>query len=504
MWVQKLKPLSLFLRPLKDSAALRLYNMDCIAKKLNLIVAFSSSPRSTFAIGKNNTIPWKISEDLCRFKQLTEGHVVVMGRTTFESMGSKPLPNRINYVITSHGEDIEFRHSNLKVGTLEHVINWLVQHEKRTDEIWVIGGERVYEHFAPYAQYIYTTHVEKEVPNADVFFPIESLRTYEIHEFGERLYSDNENCSYRYVTYKNCFRGTNHHEGVYLNLVKDIMRDGSSRSDRTQVGTLSVFSRQIRFDISKTVPFLTTKQLAWKAVLKELVWFLKGSTDSKELEKQGVNIWKGNTSREFLDKRGLTDYREGDLGPMYFYQIYHWGAPYEGCDADYEGKGYDQMENLLKGLIDDPYSRRHLLTTYNPADVKASVLAPCHGVSIMFYVETHEDSVSPELSCHVVIRSSDVALGLPFNIASYTALTYVIAKKVGMTPKDLVISTGDTHIYNNACAQLRTQLVRTALPPPVLLVSDAVAHKSIRDVTLDDFELVGYVSHPPIKMEMAV
>lgn len=478
--------------------------METISKKLHLIVAFSSSPRSMCAIGSHNKIPWNIPEDLQRFKQLTEYHVVVMGRCTFESIGCKPLPNRLNYVITTHSDDIELRYSNLKVGTLENVLYWLEQHDKNTDEIWIIGGEQVYKHFAPHAQYIHATLVEKEVENADTFFPIDSLCTYEIHEFGQRMYSEKDDCWYRYVTYKNLFRGSNHHEDAYLNLVRDILRNGSSRPDRTQIGTLSVFSRQIRFDISKTVPFLTTKQLAWKSVLKELVWFLKGSTDSKELEAQGVNIWKGNTSREFLDKRGLTHYREGDLGPMYFYQIYHWGTYYEGCDADYTGKGYNQMDALLNGLMKDPYSRRHLLTTYNPADVKASVLAPCHGVSIMFYVETHENSILPELSCHVIIRSSDVALGLPFNIASYTALTYVIAKKVGMTPKDLVISTGDTHIYNNVCAQLRCQLGRTPLPPPVLMVSDDVMHKSIQEVTFEDFQVVGYLSHPPIKMEMAV
>jgi thymidylate synthase len=476
--------------------------MNSIAE-LYMIVAFSSAPRTSFAIGKCNTIPWNIPDDMRRFRLLTEGHVVVMGRATFESMGSKPLPNRINYVITSHGEDIEVHDSNLKVGTLENVVHWLIQNEQKK-QIWIIGGEHVYEYFAPYAHSIFTTHVEKEVPGADTFFPIDKLNTFEIEAFGEREFSKEENCWFRYITYKNCFRTANYHEDIYLGLIKDILRNGTLRPDRTQVGTLSVFSRQIRFDISKNVPFLTTKQLAWRSVLKELVWFLRGSTDSKELEEQGVNIWKGNTSREFLDKRGLAHYREGDLGPMYFYQIYHWGAPYEGCDADYKGKGYDQMATLLKGLTEDPYSRRHMLTTYNPAVVGESVLAPCHGVSIMFYVETSENCTLPELSCHVVIRSSDVALGLPFNIASYTALTYVIAKKVGMVPKDLVISTGDTHIYNNVCAQLRLQLARSSLPSPVLIVSDAVIQKSIQDVTLEDFELIGYMSHPPIKMEMAV
>ena len=478
--------------------------MEIISDKLHLITAFSISPKSCFAMGKEGTIPWSIPEDLEYFKQLTLDHVVVMGRNTFESLGSKPLPNRMNYVVTSTGENIEFRYANLRVGTMQHVINWLVQHITRTEKIWIIGGTGVYEHFAPYAQYIYATHIEKEICSADAFFPETSLNTYVIEEFRDRMWSEEEQCWYRFMVYKNEFMPSNYHEDTYIGLVKDILRNGSDRPDRTGVGTLSVFSRQIRFDISKTVPFLTTKHLAWKSVLKELVWFLQGSTDSKKLEEQGVNIWKGNTSREFLDQRGLNHYREGDLGPMYFYQIYHWGAPYEGCDADYTGKGFNQMAALLQGLMTDPFSRRHLLTTYNPTSVDASVLAPCHGVSIMFYVEQNSSQQTTELSCHVVIRSSDVALGLPFNIASYAALTYVIAKKVGMTPKDLVIPTGDTHIYNNVRAQLRAQMVRPSLPSPVLLVNDAVIHKPINSVTLDDFELVGYISHPPIKMEMAV
>lgn len=478
--------------------------MEHIADKLHLITAFSISPKSCFAIGKECTIPWNISEDLEYFKHLTLNNVVVMGRNTFESLGSKPLPNRMNYVITSRSDDIEFRHANLRVGTLQNVMNWLAQHYSRTEKIWIIGGAGIYQHFAPHAQYVYATHIEKEISGADTFFPAETLNTYAIEQFGERTWSEEEQCWYRFIVYKNEFMPSNYHEDTYIGLVKDILRNGSERPDRTGVGTLSVFSRQIRFDISRTVPFLTTKQLAWKSVLKELVWFLQGSTDSKKLEEQGVNIWKGNTSREFLDKRDLQHYREGDLGPMYFYQIYHWGAPYEGCDADYEGKGFNQMEALIQGLIKDPYSRRHLLTTYNPADVNASVLAPCHGVSIMFYVDMNQQTTTQELSCHVVIRSSDVALGLPFNIASYAALTYVIAKKVGMTPKDLVISTGDTHIYNNVRAQLRAQMARTSLPAPVLLVSDVVIRKPITAVTLEDFELAGYLCHPPIKMEMAV
>lgn len=289
-----------------------------------------------------------------------------------------------------------------------------------------------------------------------------------------------------------------HDEYNYLKVILSILDNHKEiREDRTKVGTYSMFGPQMEFDISESIPILTTKFLAWKVVLKELLWFLKGDTNSKHLEEEGVHIWKGNTTREFLDQRGL-DYPEGDVGPMYGFNWRHWGASYETCAHDYQGKGFDQLNHLVNQIKNDPYSRRHLLTTYNPSEVCKSVLAPCHGLTTMFYVE------KDTLSCKVFCRSSDVFLGLPFNIASYAMLTYILAKKCNLKPKTLIVTMGDAHIYSNHYEQVHEQLYRTPLPFPKFHVSDTVKEKEWEELTLEDFELEGYLYHPSIKAPMAV
>jgi thymidylate synthase len=327
------------------------------------------------------------------------------------------------------------------------------------------------------------------------------FKNYTLESFEPSSFSESYQCKTTLLHYK--YISKPHQEYEYLNLMQDIIENGHIREDRTQVGTKSIFARQMRFDISQSVPIVTTKFLPWKMVMKELLWFLQGKTNSKLLEAQGVGIWKGNSTRAFLDQRGLQDYQEGDIGPMYGYSWRHWGHPYQGCSADYTNKGYDQLAELIENLKKDPFSRRHLLTTYNPAEVKNSVLAPCHGVATMYYVEKDAEG-QQHLSCHVVCRSSDTFLGLSFNIASYAMMTYIIAKKCSMKPKDLILSTGDTHIYLNHLSQVQEQLSRDPLPFPVLEVADSVRDKPFEEITMEDFNLVGYMYHPAIKAPMAV
>ena len=468
----------------------------------NIIVAFSAK---TFVIGKNNEIPWNIPEDLKRFSDLTKGSITVMGRKTYESIpeNRRPLKNRINVVVTRTPQKYHSPDTNtLMYVTPDELDDCLALLSSETKKpVFIAGGAELYKKYMYFAHTIYATLIDKAY-EGDVKFPVERFGFYEIDSYSPVSKSP-DGVDFRFVTYKRTALKNPEYE--YLDLLKDVLQFGNDRPDRTGVGTRSVFSRQLRFDISKSVPFVTTKQLAYKSVIKELLFFLKGQTDSKILEAQGVNIWRDNTSRSFLDARGLRDYREGDMGPMYFYQVFHYGHPYEGCDADYTGRGFDQMAALLDGLRNDPFSRRHLLTTYNPADVSKSVLAPCHGLTIMFYVEQQQTNNMPHLlSCHVVIRSSDTALGLPFNIASYALFTYIIAAKVGMLPKELVISTGDTHIYNNVVNDIQVQLARPPLPHPIVKLHESIKDKDLGDITLEDFEVIGYVHHPAIKMQMAV
>ena len=291
-------------------------------------------------------------------------------------------------------------------------------------------------------------------------------------------------------------------ERPYLELVENVLNNGHSRPDRTGTGTRGMFGPQLRFDISTHVPLLTTKYVPWKAVVKELLWFVRGQTDSKILEDQGVNIWKANTTSEFQAERGLSGYEEGDLGPMYGHTLRSFGAPYQGCRTSHLGLGFDQLDNLVTSLKSDPFSRRHLLTTFDPSVTDQCVLYPCHGISTQFYVELNERG-EMELSCHTYCRSQDLFLGTPFNILTYTILTYILAVKCDMKPKELIISMGDAHIYSNHVDQARLMLDRDPLPSPQLLIDSRVKNARWEHIELEDIMVRGYMYHPSIRAPMA-
>lgn len=444
------------------------------------------------AIGKDNSLPWKIPEDLKHFRALTENHIVIMGRKTFDSLGQKPLPRRKNIVLTR--QKIQADDDRLVFTDYENLSRHL-----ETGKTWfVIGGSEVYRFFMPFVSRLYVTWVDQDVREADAFFP--SFSEFFLARHSPMHFSDVGRCRFRFLTYDRASGEPQEH--AYLDLVRDVLQNGKERKDRTGTGTVGVFGRQLRFDISESIPLLTSKRVSFDCIVKELLWFLKGDTDSKNLEKQGVRIWKENSSREFLDRRGLCDYEEGDIGPMYFFQVYHFNAPYEGCGKDYSGRGFNQMERLLEGLRSDPFSRRHVLTTYNPLSVDESVLAPCHGLVIQFYVEKNDPK--PKLSCHMYQRSVDVFLGLPYNIVSYALLTQIIAFQLDMVPNELVISTGDTHIYTNHLGQVRKQLLNPLYPPPRVVLEPSIRSMSLKEIRRGDLELVGYFSNGMIRGTMAV
>lgn len=292
-------------------------------------------------------------------------------------------------------------------------------------------------------------------------------------------------------------------EQQYIELLKNILDNGNERQDRTNTGTKSIFGYHFKFDISQSIPLLTTKKMAWKTIIKELLWFLSGNTDSKNLEKQNVNIWKQNTSKEFLNSLNLP-YEEGDVGPLYPFSFRHYNTPYYGCSHNYEGKGFDQWTHLIHNLKNDPYSRRHIITTFNPSIVKDCVLPPCHGIAIQFYVQ----DISQEkkaLKCHVYCRSSDAFLGLPFNIASYSILVYIVAKICNMVPLELQMSLGDAHIYNNHIDQVKQQINREIYDEPILSISNRLTQiHDIRLANINDFDILKYQYHPTITAQMAI
>lgn len=286
-----------------------------------------------------------------------------------------------------------------------------------------------------------------------------------------------------------------HDENQYLDLIQDIITTGKVKGDRTGTGTKSIFGCQSRYSLRDQFPLLTTKRVFWRGVAEELLWFIKGSTSAKSLMEKGVHIWDANCSRDFLDKRGLTSYEEGELGPVYGFQWRHFGAEYKGLKHDYTGEGVDQLQEVIDTIKNNPDDRRIILTAWNPKDLPKMALPPCHAFA-QFYV------CNGELSCQLYQRSADMGLGVPFNIASYALLTYMIAHVTGLKPGDFIHTLGDAHIYLNHIEPLQKQLERTPRPFPKLVIKNEV--KNIDDFKMEDFEIVGYKPYPKIKMEMAV
>lgn len=295
----------------------------------------------------------------------------------------------------------------------------------------------------------------------------------------------------------NMSESVRHEEHQYLDLIRTIMRSGNRKGDRTGTGTISIFGVQMRFSIRDGVfPLLTTKRVFWRGVVEELLWFIRGSTNAKELQDKDVHIWDANASREFLDSAGLTEREEGDLGPVYGFQWRHFGAPYTDMHQNYAGQGVDQLQQVIDTIKNNPNDRRIIMCAWNAADIHKMALPPCHCLC-QFYV------AGGELSCQLYQRSADMGLGVPFNIASYALLTCMIAHITGLKPGDFVHTLGDAHVYTNHCDALEEQIKREPRSFPKLRIKRRDI-ASINNFTMEDFELEDYKPHPKIKMDMAV
>jgi len=333
-----------------------------------------------------------------------------------------------------------------------------------------------------------------------------------------------------------------HPEIQYLNLIKNIIYNGDKITGRNG-NVLSTFGTQMRFPLSEwrenngektkvnIIPFITTKRLAWKTCAKELFWFIRGETDNAKLQKQGVHIWDGNASREFLDSRGLKHYPENTLGPIYGWQWRKFNASYfnplskyfsyydnienEKLRQKYYGNSYkeygnnktiyetyDQLQYVIDALnnngndttLENKYSRRLIVSAWNPLQLHEMALPPCH---IMFQFRVNSKD---ELSCSMYQRSGDVGLGIPFNIASYSLLTHIIAKHCGLKPGEFIHTIGDAHIYEEHIDPLKIELERTPYPFPEIEIK--TLHENINDYDISDLIITNYKYHPSIKMEM--
>jgi len=293
----------------------------------------------------------------------------------------------------------------------------------------------------------------------------------------------------------------NFEEKQYLGLISNILDKGEFQQGRNG-NVYSSIGKSMRFSLkNNTMPLLTTKKVAWKTCLKELLWFIKGDTNNKLLKDDNVGIWNGNGTREFLDSRRLYHLNEDDLGPVYGHQWRFWNAPYSkklGCSENYDGKGIDQLQNIIDTLNHptDKYSRRIIMSAWNPEQLNEMALPPCHVLS-QFKV-TNDN----ELSCILYQRSGDIGLGIPFNIASYSFLTHLLAKHCNLKAKEFIHFIGDAHIYDDHCNVLKQQINREPYSFPQITIENT--HDNINNYEVKDFTIKNYKYHNALKMDMRV
>ena len=370
-----------------------------------------------------------------------------MGRKTWESLrklsknGKSPLPGRLLYVISANSDPKEigvedFPEDAEAFRSLEEAFE-SADEDQRVRDVFVIGGAGVINGAQQYREKhcknLFLTRIGQNI-EGDVKVELSDLtKGLQLTEISKTQSDKGINYDFsRWINpklfgelynteYNRNYFVQHHEEQQYLDLVRKIIETGALKTDRTGVGTYSLFGTTMRYDLEHSFPLLTTKKVFWKGVVEELLWFLRGSTDGKLLSEKGVKIWDGNGSREFLDNLGFKDRREGDLGPVYGFQWRHFGAQYVDCDTNYKGQGVDQIQQVIEMIKKNPDSRRLIVNAWNVKDLPLMALPPCH-VMFQFYVE------NGRLSCLLYQRSCDIGLGVPFNIASYALLTCLIAK----------------------------------------------------------------------------
>lgn len=457
--------------------------------KFNIIVAVDKDG----GISKNGAIPWDCPSDRKFFKWKTVGegkNVVIMGKNTYLSLPDKyrPLPDRKCIVISStlnsedHPEIQIYPELLVALVVLGSRVNSLVNSDL-LGEIYIIGGTLLYyealTRFRYLCKRVYVTKLHASY-GCDNSFPLYLLPSIDCFvRLLEPIVDQEFDIGYYEIE-------DTHQEYKYLNLIQQVLNDGEQVNDRTGVGTYMKFGGYLEFDIQDEIPLITTKKIFYLVALKELLWMIRGQTDSKILEQQNVNIWRANSTREFLDDRGLNEYDEGQLGPIYGHQWRNWG-----------GLNIDQLANVIEEIRENPTSRRLMVNAWNVADLPKMALPPCH-FAFQFNVS------GGWLDCQVYQRSADLFLGIPFNMFEYAVLTYMVAHLCYLKPRKLSLCLGNIHVYKNHWGAVNTMLTRTPMPWAKLRFKDTEDVKTIDDFTLDHFEIEQYKSWGYIAAKMAV
>lgn len=490
--------------------------MSKTSKLFNIIVAFTKTKvKNKGGIGFKNNLPWTYSKDLKHFKKLTtytefpnKQNCVIMGRNTWQSMNHKPLKNRINVVVTSKNFQCNETHFVKSINEGLQFAN----DNKNIDKIWVIGGSKIYNQCFHHHKLdkIYLTKISPKDENfkCDTFINLPELITLDKQIIKDEMIHKNLNsiddstecllCDVEFSVNKkkdNC-------EKQYLSLLEKIMKEGIEKKSRNGI-TKSVINQQLKFDLENGFPLLTTKKMYWKGIAEELLFFLRGDTDTTKLEKQGIKIWKGNTNRDFLDKMNFINYPDGQMGPMYGYQWRSFNKLFlpniqdmEIMEINSDNSGIDQLSELINQIKKNPTSRRLLMTNYNPLQVKEGVLYPCHSLILQFLVYENK------LHVNMYQRSADVFLGLPFNIASTSLLLCIISKLTNYQPGTVTLNVGDCHIYKEHFDAVNKQLDRFGFKLPSLDFPDFNTISEVENSCYKDYNLIDYICHSPIKANM--
>jgi thymidylate synthase len=526
---------------------------------VNIIVAVGNYvPEKGYPIGRKGGLPWSCKEDLKWFREITENHAVIMGRTTYNTIG-KPLKNRTNIVITSKPLEYNGEESVHTATSIENAID--LAKSLTIGDIFIIGGASVYKYVLEHnlVDKIYIDFLAETIEDADAFF---SYKEYGDWEEDGKTTEVLKGKAYA-KTYMKINGKNNHVDEQYLNLVNEIIQYGEEKDTRAGK-TRSLFGKQLRFNLKDGLPMLTTKKMFTKGVLHELLWFIKGDTNIKYLVDNGVHIWDDDAYRYFRDKiaqnnslleeydkdlflenvknnayvldvNGNNHYKFGDLNRVYGYQWTNWG-------------GHNQIKEVINTLKTNPDDRRMIISAWNVEDIPNMALPPCHFCCQFYtkkmteeerwnYFEAHmlkEDNEegcfnlyvsrgenylkgslvayldrmnvpSRKLSCMWHQRSVDVLLGLPFNIMSYAVFTHMIAQCVNMDVDELIFNGGDVHVYEN---QIETYLSTQKLNHPKLYSLPTLVLnkdiKNINDFTYDDIKIDGYQSYSKISYPLSV
>lgn len=431
-------------------------------------------------IGINGKIPWRCPADLSHFRQLTENSILIVGRKTAETLPE--LPNRLVLTISNTKKCFK------TFTTMKMALDF-AKYFYPEKKVFVAGGAETYKTALLYNKNeidkIHISHIPDNSP-CDTYFDIKEYLTPQWK--GVKTYFDT-------FTYEVLQKTENVQEKQYLKILQEILSFGTVRETRNGQ-TKSLFGKTMKFDLREGFPLLTTKKMFFRGIVEELLFFLRGETDSKILEEKGVNIWKGNTSRDFLDKLGMKERREGIMGPLYGYQWRYFNAKYDEMTGKPITEGVDQLKNVIETIIKDPFSRRIIMTDFNPAQALEGVLYPCHSIVLQFYVsEGHLD-----MSCYN--RSQDTFLGTPFNIASSALLLSLISKVTNLSPRYLHMNLGDVHIYESHYSVASKQIKRTPYSFPKLILKDIKTLQELENLQFSDINIENYVSHPAIKAEM--